>query len=172
MSELLASAMKQTVMRNVRNTRLSISNHGSNAQINLEYTMDGMAFAGKKVHVAFQNNVIMELSDDWFLYDIGDAQVNVSQDQAIQIAKNAVQGYTVNVNGTPITDFGVLDSPVSAEFYPHTRPDVSLTLYPYWYVTLHLDKTYPGGFTVIAVGVWADTGEVANIQALSGQLSA
>jgi hypothetical protein len=24
---------------------------------------------------------------------------------------------------------------------------------------------------VIAVGVWADTGEVANIQALSGQLS-
>jgi hypothetical protein len=42
-----------------------------------------------------------------------------------------------------------------------------LTLYPYWYVTLYLDKTYPGGVSEIGVGVWADTGQVASIQAIA-----
>ena len=65
-------------------------------------------------------------------------------------------------------NFIVLDQPVSAEFYPNTRAN-NLTLFPYWYVTLHLDKTYPGGVNVIAVGVWGDSGEVANTEPLSGQ---
>jgi hypothetical protein len=44
-----------------------------------------------------------------------------------------------------------------------------LTLIPYWYVTLYLDRIYAGGVNSIAVGIYADTGEVASIQALSGQ---
>jgi hypothetical protein len=55
-------------------------------------------------------------------------------------------------------------------FFPHPRTDL-LTLVPYWYVTLYLDKEYPGGVNSISVGVWADTGEVANIQHLSGQVN-
>jgi hypothetical protein len=169
MTELLATANGASSSgETLGNTKLDIPNYGPNAQINLLFTDNGNDFAGKRIHVSFLNNVIVELSDDWFLYEIGDVHVNVNQEQAIQIAKNAARSYTINASGTMISDFEILDSPASAEFYPHTRPDVSLTLYPYWYVTLHLDKTYPGGFTVIAVGVWADNGEVANIQALSG----
>lgn len=171
MVDLLASANGAgSSGKTLGNTKLDIPTYGSNALINLLFTDDGHDFAGKRVHVAFQNHVIMELSDDWFLYEIGDVNVNVSQEQAIQIAKNAAKSYTLNASGIMISEFGILDAPASAEFYPHSRPDVSLTLYPYWYVTLHLDKTYPGGFTVIAVGVWADTGKVANIQALTGQV--
>jgi hypothetical protein len=36
---------------------------------------------------------------------------------------------------------------------------------------LYLDRDYPGGINSIAVGVWADTGKVANIQALSSQVA-
>ena len=68
-------------------------------------------------------------------------------------------------NGVQVSNFTVLQEPVSAVFY--AKPDTGLSLVPYWYVTLYLDKVYPGGDNSIGVGVWADTGDVANIQALS-----
>ena len=97
----------------------------------------------------------------------GSTTINVSQEQAIQIAKSYVKNYSWNVNGIEVSNVTVLETPVSVQFSPHPR-DQFLTLIPYWYVILSLDRVYPGGVTRIAVGVWADTGEVANIQTLSG----
>ena len=97
--------------------------------------------------------------------------MNTSQDQAIQIARNAAKDFTWNASGVPVSDFIVLQEPVSAVFFPKPRTD-PLALIPYWYITLFLDKDYPGGVNSIAVGIWADTGEVANIQALSNQTTA
>ena len=93
--------------------------------------------------------------------------VNVSQDQAVQIAQNYVKTYSWNANGTEVSNVALLQTPVSIQFCPHPRND-GLTLIPYWYITLYLAKTYPGEVDRIAVGVWADTGQVANIQTLSG----
>jgi hypothetical protein len=50
---------------------------------------------------------------------------------------------------------------------PHPRGN-SVALVPYWYVMVNLDKTYSGGINMAAVGVWADTGKVADVQMLSG----
>ena len=168
MSRLLASANETNGDQTLGNTKLRISDYGGNAEILFHYTENGTDFSVKRLHVVFQNHVIMELSDDWLLYKIGTAQVDISREQAIQIAKNAARDYSWISSGVQVSDFGILDEPVSAEFYPHSRTEY-LTLVPYWYVTLHLDKTYPGGVNVIAVGVWADTGEIANIQALGDQ---
>ncbi|NLE05647.1 MAG: hypothetical protein GX638_12730 [Crenarchaeota archaeon] len=41
------------------------------------------------------------------------------------------------------------------------------TLYPFWRVELYLDKVYAGGVGSIAVGIWADTGEIRYCNALS-----
>lgn len=168
MCQLLKAANETTVDQTLGNTRLRMSILGGNAEIWLFYTANGTDFASKRVHIVYQNYVLTELSDDWNLYKIGTTEVNVSSEQAIQIAKNAARSYRWNAEGQQVSDFEILDSPVSADFYPHTRSE-PLTLVPYWYVTLHLDKTYPGGVNVIAVGVWADTGEIANIQALGDQ---
>jgi hypothetical protein len=168
MNQLLASANQTTEDQTLGNTRLRMSAFGGNAEIWLFYVENGTDFASKRVHIVSQNHVITELSDDWNLYTIGTAEVNVSSEQAIQIAKNAARSYSWNSGGEKVSGFEILDSPISAEFYPHTRTSY-LTLVPYWYVTLHLDKTYPGGVNVIAVGIWADSGEVANIQALGDQ---
>ncbi|MGF3521488.1 MAG: winged helix-turn-helix domain-containing protein [Candidatus Bathyarchaeia archaeon] len=165
MRQLLKAANETTVDQTLGNTRLRMSISGGNAEIWLFYTANGTDFASKRVHIVYQNYVLTELSDDWNLYKVGTTEVNVSSEQAIQIAKNAARSYSWNAEGQQVSDFEILDSPVSADFYPHTRSE-PLTLVPYWYVTLHLDKTYPGGVNVIAVGVWADTGEIANIQAL------
>ncbi len=168
MNTLLASLNGTTDELTMGNTKLKVSSFGDNAEITLQYTQNGEDYSGKRVHIVLQNHVVTELSDDWFLYSVADAQVDISKEQAIQIAKSAAISFTWNSNGTQISSFTVLDAPVSAEFYPHPKTE-NLTLFPYWYVTLHLDKTYPGGVNVIAVGVWGDTGEVANIEALGGQ---
>jgi hypothetical protein len=150
------------------NTKINISGFGESSNVLLQYTINGSDFAAKSIHVTIQNHIITEFTDDYFLYKIGSAQVTVTKDQAIQIAKNATEDYKWTAEGSQVSNFTVLDNPVTAEFYPYPRSD-PLTLFPYWYITLHLDKTYPGGVNVIAVGVWADTGELANIQALGGQ---
>jgi hypothetical protein len=53
------------------------------------------------------------------------------------------------------------------QMLPHPRGD-SVALVPYWYVVISLDRTYVGGFNTASVGVWADSGIVADVQLLSG----
>jgi len=171
MSTLLALANTNSSEQTLGNVKLKITVYGDNAEILLLYTANGFDYPAKSLRLLFQKNVLQELSDDWFLYTISDAQVNFSREQAIQIARDAAQNFEWTADGVQVTDFNVLAEPVSAVFFPHARTE-SLTLIPYWYITLHLDKEYPGEVNSIAVGVWADTGEVANIQTLSSQTGA
>jgi DNA-binding transcriptional ArsR family regulator len=170
MSMLIASVDQTNVEQTLGNTKVRITAYGENAEILFYYTENGTDFEAKHLLIVFQNHFITEIIDDWNLFKIGTAQVNISRDQAIQIAIDAAKAYSWNSGGDQISDFEILDSPVSAEFYPHAKTSY-LTLVPYWYVILHLDRTYPGGVNIISVGVWADTGEVANIQALVDQAS-
>jgi DNA-binding transcriptional ArsR family regulator len=170
MSRLLASANESVAEQILGNTKLKLTINGDYAEILLLYTANGVDFSAKSLRLVFQNHVLQELSDDWFLYEVGDTQVSVSQQQAIQIARDAAKNFEWNINGVAVSNFNVLAEPVSAVFFPHPRTEL-LTLYPYWYITLYLDREYPGGVNSITVGVWADTGQVANIQALSSQAS-
>jgi hypothetical protein len=168
-SMLLASANETNNEQTLGNTKLRMTIDGDNAEVLLLYTANGVDFSAKSLRLVFQNHVLQELSDDWFLYKVGSTQVNVSKEQAIQIARNAAKDFEWNASGVQVSNFDVLNEPVSALFFPHPRTE-PLTLVPYWYITLYLDREYPGEVSSITVGVWADTGEVANIQALSGQV--
>jgi hypothetical protein len=168
-SRLLASANETNNEQTLGNTKLRMTIDGDNAEVLLLYTANGVDFSAKSLRLVFQNHVLQELSDDWFLYKVGSTQVNVSKEQAIQIARNAAKDFEWNASGVQVSNFDVLNEPVSALFFPHPRTE-PLTLVPYWYITLYLDREYPGEVSSITVGVWADTGEVANIQALSGQV--
>jgi hypothetical protein len=152
------------------NTKLKLSIYGANAKALLMYTENGTDFEAKSLNVNFQNHAVTEFRDDWFLFKVGSTQINISRDQAVLAAKAAAESFSWNVNGTKVTNVQIVDNPVSVVFYPKTRTE-PLILIPYWLVTLYLDRTYPGGVNAIVVGVWADTGEVVNIQTLSGQSS-
>jgi hypothetical protein len=169
MSKLLALANENSTEQTLGNVKLKITVYGGNAEVLLMYTANGFDYSAKSLRLVFQKNVLQELSDDWFLYMVGDAPVNISREEAIQIAKDAAKDFEWDADGMHVSIFNVLAEPVSAVFFPHTRREL-LTLIPYWYITLYLDREYPGGVNIITVGVWADTGEVANIQALSSQL--
>jgi len=167
-SRLLASANETDNELALDNTKLRITINGDNAEVLVLYTANGVDFSAKSLRLVFQNHALQGLSDDWFLYKVGSTQVNVSREEAVQIARNAAEDFEWNASGVQVSDFEILTEPVSALFFPHPRTE-PLTLVPYWYITLHLDRIYPDGVNSITVGIWADTGEVANIQALSGQ---
>lgn len=165
MSQLLSAATEPLQNQTLGNVKLETSVDGENAQFTLLYTENNVDFVAKSLEMVFENGILTTLSDDWPLYAIGSTQMNITQDQAIQIARDAVTSFTWKVNGVQVSNFNVLQEPVSAVFF--AIPLSGLTLYPYWYVTLYLDKFYPGGVNSIGVGILATTGQVLNIQALS-----
>lgn len=155
-SSLLAIANETTADQTLGNVKL----HLSTGAATMTYTENGFDYLPKSMKLKFDNNLLTTFSDNWFLFNVGSAQINVTQDQAVAIAKNEAKSFSWNVNGTRVANFQILDNLVSVVFWAHPRGTDDLTLYPYWYVTLFLDKTYPGGVSALGVGVWADTGKV------------
>ena len=166
-SPLMASAKANGSDQTFGDVKLQFSSYDDYADVLLMYSKNGADFQAKSLHLSYQKKVLTEFSDDWLLFKVGSTQIDVSKEQAVLIAKNAARSYSWTVSGTKVSNFQILDNPVSAQFYPKPGDSDIFTLYPYWYVTLYLDKTYPGGVTQIAVGVWADTGQIASIDALA-----
>jgi hypothetical protein len=149
------------------NTKLKVSISGDNAEVLGLYTENGVDFSVKSVSLVFENHVLKELTDGWFLFTIGSIEVDISSEEAIEIARNAVKDFTWKADGAVVSDFNVLEEPISVIFHPIPREE-ALALVPYWQITFYLDKVYPGGINRVDVGIWADTGEVRRVRALSG----
>jgi DNA-binding transcriptional ArsR family regulator len=150
------------------NLKFNESIFGTNAEMEWFYTENGVDFTQKGLKIVFENQALKELDDGYFLFKIENAQVNVSREEAVLIARAAVKGFTwKSSTGQTVSGYTVLDEPVSAVFQPAARED-PLALVPCWYVTLYLDNVYPTSVTRLAALVWADTGEIGQIKPISG----
>jgi DNA-binding transcriptional ArsR family regulator len=169
MSSMLASVNETENTEIIEgNIKLQVSVSGDTTKFLWLYTENGVDFSPKSLSLVFENRVLEELTDGYYFFTIGTTEVSVAtEEEAIAIARNAVKGFTWEADGVVVSDFNVLEEPVSAIFHPTLREE-GLALVPYWEVTLYLDKVYPGGVNSIAVGIWADTGAVRRVRALSG----
>lgn len=152
--------------KTVGDMKLVISTEGKDVEIQWIHTTSGIDYQTKGVSFSFDNGVLESLVDGWFLFQVGSTEVNVSDEEAINIAMNYAKKFSWTEDGLEVTHFNILEEPVSASLIPHIREE-PLALIPYWYVTLHLDKVYPGDINRIVVGLWADTGEVVHCNELS-----
>lgn len=148
------------------NLKLKITLIGGTADFQWMYSTQGIDFSAKGFRMSFTNRVLTTMVDGYFLFTIGNTDLTVTQDRAIQIAKDYAKTLAWTINSQQVTGFTAVDPPFSVELLPHPRPN-SVALVPYWYVTLPLDQTYDGDINQIAVGVFADNGEVYNVQMLS-----
>jgi len=164
MITLLASTTEIDGEQTLGNVKLKVTNYEDNSEVLLMYTENGYDYSAKRILLKFQENVLQDLTDDWSLYTVNNPEINISRDEAIQLARNAAETFEWTANGEQVTEFNVLADPVSAVFFPKPRTEDSLNLIPYWFVTLYLDTEYPEGINSITMGLWADTGEVTNIQ--------
>lgn len=149
------------------NVKLIISTEGNTVKIQFMYTTNNIDFQAKSVVLIFDNyGFLQSLTDDWSLFTVGSTEVNISKEEAMNIAVDYAKGYSWIANGEVINNFTLDEGAVSAELWPHSREE-PLALIPYWYVTIPLDRVYPNRVDRLAVGLWADTGEVSICQTLS-----
>jgi hypothetical protein len=148
------------------NMKLIISTEGNDVEIQWIYTTGDIDYQTKGLSFIFDDGVLQSLVDGYFLFHVGSTEVNVSNEEAINIAINHAMNFSWTVEGIEVKNFKILEEPVLTSLIPHIREE-PLALIPYWYVTLQLDKFYPGEISRIAVGLWADTGKVATINTLN-----
>jgi DNA-binding transcriptional ArsR family regulator len=141
------------------NIKLNTTVSGENAEVLLAYTENGIDFSRKCLDISIKNGILMTLTNSWGLYSVGNAEVNISSDRAVTIAKSALNDFTWADSGVVVSTFQFNTQPASVTFYPQTKGNS--TIYPQWTVVFYLDKIYAGGVYQIAVTVWADTGEVS-----------
>jgi hypothetical protein len=149
------------------NLKFNLSTSGAITEMQWYYTENKVDFAKKGFRLTFKDQVLSELDDTYFLYNIGNTQVNVDQAGAIQTAKNAVKDYSLGSGSQQVTGYTIDDA--TAVFNPAPRED-QLTLIPCWQVTLYLGNL-PTSTNInrIVVNVWADTGKAdQKVRALSG----
>jgi DNA-binding transcriptional ArsR family regulator len=151
----------------VGNTKLNVSLLEREGEILWMYTENGVDFSPKSLSLVYENGVLKQLVDGWFLLKVGSTTVQISREEAIETAREYIESFSYTVDGTQVSGFTVLNEPVSVVFHPTPREE-PLALIPYWYVTLYLDRVYPGGVNRIAVGLWADTGQIERVKTLSG----
>ncbi|MCW4024370.1 MAG: winged helix-turn-helix domain-containing protein [Candidatus Bathyarchaeota archaeon] len=143
------------------NLKLNTTSLGDATQFVWIYTENGVDFDPKMFDIVFYDRALTDLIDDMFLFSIGGTTINISADQAVTIARDALEEYSWIADGQTISDFGVVEPPV-VKFHPNTRD--TLALYPYWAVTFKLDTVYPGNVDQLIVGVYADTGDIGRIK--------
>lgn len=127
----------------------------------------GIEFYKKRVGVTFAPRELVFV-DTWNLYRVGSAELRVSMEDAVRIAKEAIKNFTYTAadekgETVVVGNFRVLDEPLYVDLGTDYRGKDYYTLYPFWEVFLCLDTMYLGGVTGLRVLIWADTGEVIGI---------
>jgi hypothetical protein len=168
MSKLLDNITRIDINQEVveGNTKLQIYSSAGTVLFAWMYTENSIDYQTKGVQMVFQNNILTTMIDGYFLYTVGNTNLVVSREQAIEIAKDHVKTLTYNIEGQQVSGFTVADEPLSVQLVPHTRGN-SVALFPYWYIELSLNQIYAGGRNVVTVGIYADTSKVADVQMLS-----
>lgn len=158
MNSLLSSIDKtENITKIAGNLKLTVEVVEEYTSFRWKYISNGAEYNGLVMTFQGQN---FFFRDDRSLFEIGKTDVNISKEEAINIALKSIENYSYKlVNGSEIKGFDVSKDNVTATLYTRSK-DSSPTLYPYWAVEVTLDHSYPGDIYAISVSLWADTGEV------------
>ncbi len=148
------------------NIKLTISTIQGNAtRFEWVASVDGVDFSLKKVSFKIENGFLSSFGNSWGLYSVGCSDVNVSREDAVEIARKQAGEYVLRIfqgGEYVVMNFSLREELVGVEFFDFVREP--LVLYPFWKVQLYFDRLY-GTADGIEVGIWADTGEVSFCQA-------
>jgi len=151
------------------NMKLVLSISGISAELFWMFTENGIDYQAKGLQMTFQYNILITMTDSYYLFQKGNSAISITQEKAIEIAENYVKTMTYTIEGHPVSDFKTTSPPLTIQMVPHVRGG-SVELYPYWYIELGLDTIYSGGLNVVTIGIYADTGQVADVQLHRGSI--
>ena len=131
------------------------------------YTPNGIHNRYTRITLMLNNGVLEQFSDNWNDCVVGSSEINVSEEQAISLAKEHIAAYSYVFGNKSIGNLTVkTDLSPLASLSMQVRKDN--LLYPCWELLVPLAKVYPGFATGMRVYLWADTGELALIEKSGG----
>lgn len=165
-SMLNSATQLQNTTDTAANIVQQIFTNGGTASMQWAYTVNDIIDNFKVVSLTIQNGGLTFFQDNWNFFTVGNANVNVPENEAIQIAEERAQSYsyTEGGNNETVSNFTFSNEPALASLSMQERGNG--TLYPQWNMYLPLNGTYPDGVTSIHVLEWADTGRVWAITAV------
>jgi hypothetical protein len=151
----------QNVTTTVGNTKLTISQINKygieQTSFDWAYTENGAEYTS--LQISYQNGNLYSLRDDRAIYTIGDTSINISKEQAIDIAMNYIPNYSYKMPyDVTVSGFNITEDRTTATLF--ASPIDSTELRPYWSVQLYLNQTYPGSVKGLTLYIWAKSGEV------------
>lgn len=150
------------------NIELKVSTTPEQTQFSWSYTYNGADYSS--VNLEFQNLYGLQsitFSDNRGIYTVGNTNVSVSKQQAIQIADNYVRSLSYQLdygNGSLITVKGLTINETDTTANLSTTSQDSVTLCPCWSVQVPLAHNYPEKTYAVSVSVWAGNGTVFSAQ--------
>ena len=158
------------------NLTLEIKVDDSSTTFDWEHNFNGCDY--KEIALVFKNeNSYFIFSDEDSRHKMGNTDVNVSEEQAIEIAVDFVKNYSYvarrgpegNTTEVSIGNFNISRERTGAEL---ARGDRDHLFYPIWRVNVALGSNHPTNVYAIGVNIWADTGVIANtaLQSVGGVL--
>jgi hypothetical protein len=154
-------------------TTYGASPMGNSTTFTWSYTSNGINTLDKCVSLCYKEGRISLFTDTWDLHKIGGTTVNISEQQAEEIAMKNAKTYTWKIgsgNQTFVINNFNITKPVAKELIfseagnaDNARDSDQLALYPLWHIGVGLDKYYPGNVYGIYVDIWADTGQIKGI---------
>jgi hypothetical protein len=156
------------------NVELQVNASAECTRFSWRYTFNGVAAGDKCVALGFKNGFLKYFVDTWDLYKVGSTAINLSKEEAVDIAIETAKAFSYNVgsgNDTfEVKDFNVTTAKVTQLVFcssigaDKTRCDDPLMLFPMWRIGVGLDRFYPGNVYGIYVDIWADTLQVRHVQ--------
>ena len=135
---------------------------GNDVTISWAPFANGLTNQQNQLILEFKDGNLMFFADYLGMYKIGSSDVKISEQEAVQIAKERARAFSWVQDNETVSNVTVLDNPFIAKLSLQNRGNA--TLYPLWEIKLALDKMYPGGVTSFQVFIWADTGEVSSVK--------
>jgi hypothetical protein len=118
--------------------------------------------------IKLNDGKLYSISDKTNIFTVSDATVTVSSEQAISIAIANALNYSWVTKGTSSSVDAIPEKLARTQLFLTSRlPREPFVFYPFWRVDLWLGETV-GGVSHVAVGIWADTGEVCYVKGLGG----
>ncbi len=145
----------------VGDTKLTVTNNifGGEEKTHFKwaYTVNGADYT--LLQVGFLKDGSFEsFSDNRAVYTIVDTSVNISREQAIEIALGNLSSYSYEMpDHSFVRDFNVTTAKIMAEL---AISRANYELRPYWDIRMPLNQTYPGSVQGITVFIWANTGDI------------
>jgi hypothetical protein len=147
------------------NLKLEVSAVSNRTYLEWIQSQNGVDF--NSFTLGFENGVFTEFHDSRSYRMVGSAEVNISKEQAINMALKEANGLSYTYNGKLVNNLTIVEDKINAELRANLRDMNKPTLfYPCWFIYLPLNDVYPGFIYYIEVKLWADSGEVISCKTM------